>query len=127
MKEPATQSTTPATIEEYLAGVPADKRAALEHLRAVIRSAVPAATEGFSYGVPGFKLQESLVSYAAAKNHCSFYPQSSAVIEAFKEELQGFDTSPGTIRFKPERPLPDELVKRLVAARIAENDARKSR
>jgi uncharacterized protein YdhG (YjbR/CyaY superfamily) len=87
----------------------------------MIRSVVPAeATEGISYGIPTFKYKGSLVAFAAFKNHCSLFPMSGSVIEAFKKELKDFQTSKGTLRFPVDKPLPAALVKKLVRARIAQ-------
>ncbi len=117
-------SPVAASVEEFLATVPPDKRAALEDLREVIRGAAPDATELINYGVPMFRLNgKNLVSYAAAKDHCSFYVQSPAVMEAHAAELAGFKTSKGTVNFTPDKPIPAELVTKLVKARIAENEA----
>jgi uncharacterized protein YdhG (YjbR/CyaY superfamily) len=110
-------------VDDYLAKVPDEARAALEKLRRTIRAAAPKATEGFSYGIPAFKLHgRPLVSYAALKNHCSFFPMSPAVIDAHRKELEGYDTSKGTIRFGVDKPLPAALVRKLVRARIAESE-----
>lgn len=98
-------------------------RRALQQLRETIRSAAPGATEALSYGVPAFKHHGSLVSFGAAKNHCAFYVQSPAVMEAHADELAGYDTSKGTIRFTPDEPLPSTLVKKLVKARMKENES----
>ena len=89
----------------------------------MIRAAVPPeATEGISYGMPAFRYKGALVGYAAFKKHCSFFPMSPAVIEAFAEELKAYRTSKGTIQFAMDKPLPAGLVKKLVKARIAENE-----
>ncbi|HEY7467004.1 MAG TPA: DUF1801 domain-containing protein [Dehalococcoidia bacterium] len=113
-----------ATVEEYLAALPADQRAALQKLGNVIESVVPDAIETISYGVPSFKHQgRSLVSLGAGKNHCSLFVQSPEVMQAFAEELKGFDTAKGTVHFQPEKPIPEELVRKLVHARIEENKA----
>jgi uncharacterized protein YdhG (YjbR/CyaY superfamily) len=111
-------------VDEFLAEVPEPAHGALQKLRAQIRAAAPGAEEVINYGVPMFRLVgKNLVSFAAAKSHCSFFVQSPAVIEAFAAELEGYDTSKGTIRFKPETPIPAALVKTIVKARIAENAA----
>ena len=116
-------SPVAASVDEFLATVPPDKRAALQELRKVIREAAPEAAELINYGVPMFRLNgNNLVSYAAAKDHCSFYVQSPAVMEAHATELTGFRTSKGTVNFTPDRPIPPELIARLVEARIAENE-----
>lgn len=114
-----------ASIDDFLASVPEDQRKALEDLRNVIRSAAPGASEAISYGVPAFKLNgKPLVSFGAAKGHCSFYVQSPAVMEAHATDLKGFDTTKGTVHFTPDKPIPATLVTTLVKARIAENQER---
>ena len=113
-----------ATIDEYLAGMPDDKRAALERLREQIQAAAPAATEAISYGMPTFKLDGRwFVAFGAAKRHCSFYVGGRA-IEAHADELTGYRLWKGTINFQPDQPLPAELVTSLVQARFAEDRAR---
>lgn len=109
------------SVEEFLAAVPPDKRAALNKLRATIRAAAPTATEGISYGVPMFKLDGSpLVSLGFGQDHCSFYVQSPAVMRAHAAELKPYQTGKGSIRFPADKPLPTSLVTRLVKARVAE-------
>jgi uncharacterized protein YdhG (YjbR/CyaY superfamily) len=111
------------SVDEYLARVPEPARSTLQHIRAVIRSVVPAeATEVISYGIPMFKYNGMLVGYAAFKNHCSLFPTGSSVLDQFEKELRGYRTSKGTIQFPPDRALPDRLVKKLVKARVQENE-----
>jgi uncharacterized protein YdhG (YjbR/CyaY superfamily) len=115
-------------VDEYLARVPEPARSTLHRIRAAIRSAVPAeATEAISYGMPAFRYKGPLLGYAAFSNHCGLYPMSPAVIVAFKDELKDFQTSKGTIRFPVDKPLSAALVKKLVKARIAENERKKQR
>jgi uncharacterized protein YdhG (YjbR/CyaY superfamily) len=110
------------TIDEFLASVPEDQRAALQQLRATIHAAQPGLEEAISYGVPAFKYKgKALVSMGAAKAHCSFYVQSLSVMKALAPDLAGYKTSGGTVRFTPKDPLPAELVTKLVKARLAES------
>ena len=114
--------TKPKTIDAYLAAVPDDKRRALEKLRAQIRAAAPAATEGISYGLPTFRLDgRYLLSIGAAVAHCSIYGVSDKdATGARLPELEDFESSGrGTIRFRPNKPLPVGLVNKLVKARIS--------
>ena len=113
MKPPA------ASVDDYLAKLPADRRAALETLRSQIRAAAPEAIEAISYGLPTFKLNGNLVHFGAAARHCAFYP--GAVIDVFAERLAGFETAKGTIRFQPNAPLPPDLVEDIVRHRVARN------
>jgi uncharacterized protein YdhG (YjbR/CyaY superfamily) len=114
----------PRTIDEYLATVSADKRAALQKLRRAIKAAAPRAEECISYRIPAFRLDgRMLVWFGAATSHCAFYPGAHP-IEACKAALKGYRTSKGTIRFPPGEPLPAALVRKLVKARIAERSGR---
>ena len=118
----------PTSVEDYLAALPEEPRAALEKLRETIKAAAPEATELISYQMPAFKDHgRLLVSYAAFKNHCSLFPMSMKVIEAHREELEPYHTGTGTIRFRADKPLPGALVTKLVEARIEENAARSRR
>jgi uncharacterized protein YdhG (YjbR/CyaY superfamily) len=114
----------PQTIDEYLAPLSDEKRAALEKLRRAIKSAAPKAEECISYNIPTFRLDgRMLVSFGAAANHCAFYP-GAFPIEAHKGELKAYGTSKGTIRFQADSPLPAALVRKLVKTRIAEYTAK---
>src|ERR1700719_3382920 len=109
----------PRTIDEHLVAVSAEKRAALQRLRKDIRAAAPNAEECISYGLPAFRLNgKFLVAFGAASKHCAFY--AGSILNTCNKELKGYDTSSGTIRFQPDRPLPRSLVGRLVKARIAQ-------
>ena len=115
-------------VDEYLAGVPEPARTTLNKLRALIRSCVPAeATEGLSYGMPAFKYKGPLVAYAAFKNHCSLFPMSGSLVKEMHVELAGFETSKGTIRFPVDKLMPAALVKKIVKARVAANEAKQRR
>jgi uncharacterized protein YdhG (YjbR/CyaY superfamily) len=113
-----------AKIDAYLAGLAADQRAALQSLRETIAAAAPEAEEALSYGVPAFRYRgRPLVSYVAAKAHCSFYPMSPKVVDDHRAELTDFDLAKGTVRFEPDHPVPAGLVQRIVRARMAETEA----
>jgi uncharacterized protein YdhG (YjbR/CyaY superfamily) len=116
--------TTPTTIDEYLANVDVEKRAALERLRGLIQAAAPAAQEAITYRIPMFRLNGMLVGFAAAKDHCSFYPCDSTTVKSLQAELKNYKTSKGAIQFQPDKPLPAALVKKIVKARVAANDAK---
>jgi len=112
----------PKNVDEYLARVPEPARSTLNKMRAAIRSAVPPeATETISYRIPAFKYKGVLVWFAAFSDHCSLFPTAS-IVEAFKNELKGFSTSKGTIHFPTDKPLPTALVKKMVKARVAQNE-----
>lgn len=118
----------PASVEAYLAALPEDVRATLEKVRRSVKAAAPTATEKIGYGMPGFSYEgKYLVYYAGFKNHCSFFPASTGVMEEFEEELATYEVSKGTIRFPIGKPLPATLIKKLVKARIREIDARRKR
>lgn len=123
MRKSDTKSAPARNVDEYLASVPAEARATLVKLRRTIKAAAPMASEGISYQMPMYKHHGMVVGFAAFKDHCSIFP-GSAVMNAYKEELSRYDTSKGTIRFPADKPLPAALVKKLVKARIAENEAR---
>jgi uncharacterized protein YdhG (YjbR/CyaY superfamily) len=113
------------SVDDYLAAVPKDKRAALANLRDAIKAAVPTATEVISYGVPTFKKDgKGLVAYGAAAAHCTFYLMSTGVLRAHAAELKKYELGKGCIRFQADKPLPKSLVTKLVKARIAENEKR---
>jgi uncharacterized protein YdhG (YjbR/CyaY superfamily) len=121
--KPMKKSATPQTVDEYLAALPEEARTTLEKLRKTIKAAAPKATEGISYQMPMYKQNGMLVGFAAFKNHCSIFPGSKPM-ETYKDELKAYKTSKGTIRFPIGKPLPAALVKKLVKARIEENEKR---
>lgn len=121
-------STAPANIDEYLAGVPESARSTLQKLRATIRSVVPAeASECISYGMPAFRYKGPLVYFSAFSKHCSFFPGNSSLIAKFKDELEGLPISKGTIRFPSDKGMPVALVRKMVRARVKQNEERAAR
>ena len=115
------------TVDDYLAGVPAKEREVLQKLREVIKSAAPQAEEVISYNIPLYKHHGHLVGFGAFKNHCSLFVTNSAVQEQFAKELKPYEVAHTTIQFSVDNPLPATLVKKIVKARIAENEARAAR
>ena len=126
MKKPEKSHAAPKNVDEYLSGVPEPARATLTKLRAVILSAVPRdAEEVISYRMPMYRYKGMLLGFSAFAKHCSLFPGSQA-IEAFKKDLKDYQTSKGTIRFPMDKPPPAALVKKLVKARIAANERKKT-
>ena len=116
----------PTTIDQYLAALTDDKRAALQQLRKQILSVIPTAEECISYQMPAFRYEgKVLVWFGAGANHCAFYP--GGIVPEFAGELAKFETSKGTIRFQPDKPLPASLVRKIVKARVAQNAAKAKR
>jgi uncharacterized protein YdhG (YjbR/CyaY superfamily) len=118
--------TAPTTIDEYLVTVSDKQRVVLTKLRKTIQAAAPKAAECISYGIPAFRHSGMLVGFSASKAHCSFFPMNGHTVEQFADELAGYSTSKGTIRFSPGQPLPAALVRKIVKARLAENTAREA-
>lgn len=113
----------PQTFDEYLAAVSSEQRTALEVVRKAIHAAAPGAEEYLGYGLAAFRLNgKPLVALGAGANHCAFYPMSGKTVEAHQELLSKYETSKGAIRFRAAKPLPATLVRKLVKARIAENE-----
>jgi uncharacterized protein YdhG (YjbR/CyaY superfamily) len=113
-------------VDAYLAKVSEPARTTLQKVRADIRSAVPKdAKEILSYGIPTFRHNgRNVVAYAAFKKHCSLFPLQASLIDEMKEELKDYRTSKGTLQFPVDKPLPATLLKKMVKARLAENDIR---
>ncbi len=117
-KKLAPKSAAPKTVAEYFAATPEPAHSALQEVREAIRSVVPPeAIEIISYKIPAFRHKKVLVWYAAFSNHCSLFP-TAAVIEEFKDELKGFSTSKGTIHFPLGKPMPVDLIKKMVKDRL---------
>jgi len=115
----------PDTVDEYLATLPDDRRAAMEQLRQTIRAAAPAAHEQLSYKMPAFKTHgQFLVSYDAYKKHYSLFPASDGVVDGLGDEIRPHLAGRGTIHFPADRPLPLDLIRRIIEIRLGENEAR---
>ena len=118
--------STASSIDEYIAGFPAETRTVLEELRALIRAAAPDATETISYAIPTFDLGgRHLVHFAGYAKHVGLYPAPSG-LEAFKEELKPYKSGKGSVQFPLGQPLPTDLIRRIVQFRVEENARRAS-
>jgi uncharacterized protein YdhG (YjbR/CyaY superfamily) len=116
-----TNRSTAGTTDEYIAEFPPETRKVLEELRAAIKASAPGATETISYAIPTFDLDgHHLVHFAAFKNHIGFYPTGGGV-EAFQEELRAYKRGKGSVQFPLGRPLPLELIRRMVEFRVRES------
>jgi uncharacterized protein YdhG (YjbR/CyaY superfamily) len=112
--------TAPKSIDEYVAGFSPDVQETLEKIRTTIRKAAPDAEEAIKYGIPTFTLKGNLVHFGAYNKHIGFYPTSTG-IEKFKHELSVYEMSKGTVRFPIDKPIPFELISKIVKFRVAEN------
>ncbi len=112
------------TIDEFIAGYPEKTQAILQKVRQTIHEVAPEATEKISYGIPTFVFHGNLVHFAAYEGHVGFYPGSKA-ISAFADELKGFETSKGTIRFPLDGPIPYDLIETVTKFCIEQNSAKK--
>lgn len=113
-------------MDDYVGGLPRDQQAALERVRAVVAAVSPDAEEGVSYGMPAYLHGgRPLLGFRAAKKHLSVFPFSPAAIETVRDRLGGFDVAKGTIRFTPDRPVPDDVLADLVRARREEITAKR--
>ncbi|NMB54439.1 MAG: hypothetical protein GYA15_07020 [Leptolinea sp.] len=108
------------TVDVYIAGFPEDIRLKLQEIRRVIHETAPQATEKISYQMPTFYLNGNLVHFAAFKNHIGFFPAPTG-LEAFKEEIAAYPNSKGGVQFPYDRPIPFDLIRRIVEFRAAEN------
>jgi uncharacterized protein YdhG (YjbR/CyaY superfamily) len=115
-----TDASTPDLIEEYIAGFPPETQKVLRELRALIKTSAPGATEKISYRMPTFVLKRHLVYFAGYEKHVGFYPTGSG-IEAFKEELRPYKSGKGSVQFPLDRPLPADLIRRIVEFRVEQN------
>jgi len=117
----------PATVDEYLATLPADRRSVMEDIRRTVRAEAPDAEELISYKMPALKSNgRFLVSYDAFKAHYSLFPASQMVIDALGDEVQPYVAGRGTFRFPANRPLPLETIARIVRVRLEETASESS-
>ena len=106
-------------IDQYLDALEEPKRTTLAELRQVILAILPEAEQGISYGAPAFKVRgKTVAGFAAFKNHLSYLPHSGSVFPQLKDELKGYSTSSGALRFSIDRPLPESLVEKMIAVRL---------
>ena len=124
MAEMANRSTA-GSIDEYIAEFPSETQKVLEELRALIKASAPDATETISYAIPTFDLNGHLVHFAGYERHIGFYPTGSGV-EAFKDELKPYKSGKGSVQFPLGRPLPTDLIRRIVEFRVEENAGKAS-
>lgn len=113
------------TVDEYHERLSGPAKVAADKLRQVIRQAAPQAEETISYNMPAFKWNGILVWYAAFAKHIGFYPKAAAIVR-FQSELSAYKTSKGAIQFPIEKPMPTELIKKIVRFRMGENAPRKN-
>ncbi len=118
-----TDQTAPKTIDEYVAGFPNDIQEVLQKIRMTIRKAAPEAEETIKYRMPTFTLKGNLIHFAAFKNHIGFYPVPTG-IEKFKKELSVYKTAKGSVQFPLDKPIPFDLISKIVKFRVKENLAR---
>ncbi|MGV3601237.1 MAG: iron chaperone [Dyadobacter fermentans] len=117
-------ASKPQTIDEYIAGFPDDVQAALQQIRAEVRTAAPEAVETISYDMPTFNLNGTyLIYFAGWKKHVALYPISESIFQKLSEELAGYKGSKGSVHFPLNKPMPLELIRKIVALRIEENEA----
>jgi uncharacterized protein YdhG (YjbR/CyaY superfamily) len=119
-KDMPTKTNKPDTIDEYIAEFSPDVQMILNKIRNVITETAPEAQERISYGMPGFYQGGMLVWFGGHKDHIGFYPTGEG-IEAFKDQLSGYKTSKGAVQFPLERPIPYELIRKMVRHRVEEN------
>lgn len=117
------QMSSAKTIDEFIGSFPAETQEVLQKLRAVIKEVAPNAGEKISYGIPTFTLNGNLMHFSAYKTHIGFYPGSQA-ISVFKDPLASYETSKVTVRFPLDKPLPYDLIKKIVAYRVQQQKSK---
>lgn len=114
----------PKNVDEYLKAFTGQQRETLDKVRSVIKASAPKAEEVISYGMPAYKQNGMVAYFAGFKNHCSYFPGSYAVMKQFEEELKPYTVSKGTIQFPIDKPLSSSLLKKLVLAKLKENETK---
>lgn len=109
-----------ATVAEYIAQFPPEVQQILNTLRKMVNEIAPEAEERISYGMPGYYYHGPLVYFAAHRNHIGFYPTPSG-IEAFEKELAEYRNAKGSVQFLYKKPMPYDLMRRIIEYRLAEN------
>jgi uncharacterized protein YdhG (YjbR/CyaY superfamily) len=112
-------------IDSYIGSFPEKTQKLLQEVRETIRKAAPEAEQTINYGIPTFKFRGNLVHFAGFKNHIGFYPTASG-IEAFKKELSVYEGAKGSVRFPLDKPIPFELIERIVKFRVKESLSKKT-
>ena len=115
-----TAQSSPKNIDQYIAGFPQDVQGILEQVRTTIKKAAPDAEEAIKYQIPTFILNGNLVHFGAFKKHIGFYPTPSG-IEAFKDELSGYEGAKGSVQFPLDQPIPCKLISKTVKFRVKES------
>ncbi|STO07431.1 Uncharacterized conserved protein [Exiguobacterium aurantiacum] len=113
------KQTKMTTVDEYILQFPVEVQAILQTLRKLVKDISPEAEENMSYQMPTYYLKGNLVHFAAYKNHIGFYP-TPAGIDAFKDELSDYKSAKGSVQFPIDKPIPFELIKRIVEFRVSE-------
>lgn len=108
------------SVQEYLDGVKPEFREALEYMRKTIKSVIPDSEEKIYYGMPSFFAPKPVIAYAAFVKHCSIFPMSGSTLKDFKEELKDFEQTKGSVHFTPNHMIPDDIIKKIIKARLEE-------
>ena len=111
----------PETVDQYIAAFPADVKKRMQQLRKTIKAGAPNADELISYQMPGYKYFGMLVYFAAYKNHIGFYPGAGGVLEFYKK-LSSFKSAKGSVQFPHDRPIPYDVISKIVKFRVKQNE-----
>ena len=111
----------PETVDQYIAAFPADVKTRMQQIRKTIKAAAPKADELISYQMPGYKYFGMLVYFAAFKNHIGFYPGAGGILEFYKK-LSSFKSAKGSVQFPNDRPIPYDVISKIVKFRVKQNE-----